>query len=98
VSHNSLLPRRVRMDVDMVLIWFILFICLCLWFGSAETKLEMEQYFKTHHPTSTIIRPSLVFGPGDSFFTVSSTSSSHATRIITDLDVKPGSICSASQP
>ncbi|KAI5451405.1 hypothetical protein NCC49_001712 [Naganishia albida] len=34
----------------------------------ARTKLAAEKAFRTLHPTATIVRPSLVFGPGDQFF------------------------------
>ncbi|RXK40155.1 NADH dehydrogenase [Tremella mesenterica] len=34
-----------------------------------RTKAAAEEYFLSLHPTATVIRPSIVFGPGDSFFT-----------------------------
>ncbi|ORX36772.1 hypothetical protein BD324DRAFT_675372 [Kockovaella imperatae] len=35
----------------------------------ARTKAAAEKAFLSADPTSTIIRPSIIFGPGDSFFT-----------------------------
>lgn len=39
--------------------------------GSWRTKEQGERAFLAANPESTIIRPSIVFGPGDSFFNVS---------------------------
>jgi dTDP-4-dehydrorhamnose reductase len=38
---------------------------------SQRTKAAAEEAFLQADPKSTIIRPSIMFGPGDSFFTVS---------------------------
>lgn len=40
-----------------------------LTFPSQRTKWAGERAFLSADPTATIIRPSIVFGPGDSFFT-----------------------------
>jgi hypothetical protein len=39
--------------------------------ASWRTKAAAEDTFLQTDPTATIIRPSIIFGPGDSFFTVS---------------------------
>jgi nucleoside-diphosphate-sugar epimerase len=39
--------------------------------ASQRTKAAAEEAFLQADPKSTIIRPSIMFGPGDSFFTVS---------------------------
>jgi dTDP-4-dehydrorhamnose reductase len=39
--------------------------------GSWRTKELGEKAFLRENPESTIIRPSIIFGPGDSFFNVS---------------------------
>ena len=39
--------------------------------ASQRTKAAAEEAFLQADPKSTIIRPSIIFGPGDSFFTVS---------------------------
>ncbi|OXB39987.1 NADH dehydrogenase [Cryptococcus neoformans] len=36
-----------------------------------RTKAKGEDAIREYHPTATVIRPSLLFGPGDSFFSVS---------------------------
>jgi dTDP-4-dehydrorhamnose reductase len=38
--------------------------------GSWRTKELGEKAFLRENPESTIIRPSIIFGPGDSFFNV----------------------------
>lgn len=38
---------------------------------SWRTKAKGEDAIREYHPTATVIRPSLLFGPGDSFFSVS---------------------------
>jgi nucleoside-diphosphate-sugar epimerase len=38
---------------------------------SQKTKGAAEKAFLKASPEATIIRPSIIFGPGDSFFTVS---------------------------
>lgn len=47
---------------------------VCRLTGSWRTKAAGENAFLRENPQSTIIRPSIVVGPGDSFFNVSSTS------------------------
>jgi nucleoside-diphosphate-sugar epimerase len=42
---------------------------------SWRTKELGEKAFLRENPESTIIRPSIIFGPGDSFFNVSQLSS-----------------------
>lgn len=44
--------------------------------GSWRTKEQGERAFLHANPESTIIRPSIIFGPGDSFFNVSPAPSS----------------------
>lgn len=39
----------------------------CSW----RTKAKGEDAIREYHPTATVIRPSLLFGPGDSFFSAS---------------------------
>ena len=39
--------------------------------SSQRTKAAAESIFLKANPKTTIVRPSIVFGPGDSFFTVS---------------------------
>jgi nucleoside-diphosphate-sugar epimerase len=47
---------------------------------SQRTKAAAEEAFLRENPQSTIIRPSIIFGLGDSFFTVSRGKVSHPSR------------------